>query len=302
MKKSGSLTVSFLILLIFIYFLYEYRVFSNLEQIVSNLDPLYLFISLLLYVSTYLFRAKRFTVMFPQISTKDLTAVMAVHTFFNNVFPFRSGEASFPIILKKFFGVELSISSGALLFARLLDLMSLSFLFLVSSLVVASHERKLLLIPLVSILAVILVLVLALKLLKMLRNRFFVIGALFYFFNQFVSTRKLSLIALYSLLTWLFKFSSFYFILRAAGVNLNFFQTVFVSTFGEITTVLPVHSIGGFGTYEAGLVGGFKLLGVKTSYALTVAFYFHVILLVMSGLLALAGWVYLQFRLRRVYR
>jgi len=299
LKKSSSLAVSVLIILIFVYFLYQYRVFSRLEEIFSSLHPLYLLISLLFYLSTYLFRAKRFTVMFPQISTADLTAVMCVHTFFNNIFPFRSGEASFPIILRKLFGVELPVSSGALLFARLLDLLSLSLLFLVSTLVVAAGRRELLLIPALALLVITLALVVAMKLLKALKGRFAVLETLFYFFSRFVSPGKLSLIAFYSLLTWLFKFVSFYFILQAAGVELDFFQTVFVSTFGELTTVLPVHSIGGFGTYEAGLVGGFRLLGVKTSYALTVAFYFHLILLFMSGLLALLGWLYLLFRLRR---
>jgi len=299
LKRSSSLAVSLVILLIFFYFLYEYKVFSRLGEVLSSLNPFYLLFSLLFYLSTYLFRAKRFTVMFPRISTADLTAVMCVHTFFNNVFPFRSGEASFPLILKKLFGVELSISSGALLFARLLDLASLSILFLLSTLVVAAGRRELLLIPLLALIVISLLIFVALKLLKALRNRFTVIGALFYFFNQFISFKKLSLIALYSLLTWLFKFVSFYFILKAGGVGLDFFQTVFVSTFGEITTVLPIHSIGGFGTYEAGLVGGFKLMGIKTSYALTVAFYFHLILLFMSAILALLGWLYLHLRLRK---
>ncbi len=299
MKKGSSLAVSLLILLVFAYFLYEYKVFSRLRELLTSLHPFYLLLSLLFYLATYLFRAKRFTVMFSQISTADLTAVMCVHTFFNNVFPFRSGEASFPIILKKLFNVELSISSGALLFVRLLDLSSLSLLFLISTLFVAVGRRELLFIPLLALLTIFLFLFISLKVLKALRNRFAVIGALFYFFNRFISLKKLSLIGLYSLLTWLFKFVSFYFILKAAGVELNLFQTIFASTFGEITTVLPIHSIGGFGTYEAGLVGGFKLLGIKTSYALTVAFYFHLILLAMSGLLALFGWLYLTYRVRR---
>ncbi|WP_457679487.1 lysylphosphatidylglycerol synthase domain-containing protein [Thermovibrio sp.] len=300
MKKRNSLLISLLILALFVYFLYEYNVFERLKEIFSVLSFHYLLLSLLFYLTTYFFRAKRFTVMFPQISTLDLVAVMAVHTFFNNVFPFRSGEASFPIILKKIFKVEVSVSSGALLFARLLDLLSLSFLFLTSTLFVASGRKELLLIPLLAFIVITFLIFVALKLLKALKNRFLVFNTLYLFFNQFVSLGKLAEIALFSLLTWLFKFISFYFILKAGEVNLNFFQTVFVSTFGELTTVLPIHSIGGFGTYEAGLVGGFKLLGIKTSFALTVAFYFHITLLTMSALLALLGWFYLWLRLRRV--
>ena len=86
--------------------------------------------------------------------------------------------------------------------------------------------------------------------------------------------------------------------MKAGNINLNFFETVFVSTFGEATTILPIHSFGGFGTYEAGLVGGFSLIGIKASFALTVAFYFHVLLLLMSGILAIVGWFYLSRKLK----
>jgi len=299
LKKRSSLLVSLLILALFAYFLYEYKVFYHMGEILKSLNPFYLAVSLILYLATYYFRAKRFTVMFPQISTLELSAVMAVHTFFNNLLPFRSGEASFPIILKKLFKVEISISSGALLFARLLDLLSLSFLFSLSVLVVAFGKRELLFLSVLLTFLLIGLLFIGFKLIKALKEKVALLSTLFLFFSQFVSPRKLTLIGIYSLGTWLFKFASFFFILKGAQVNLNFFQTVFVSTFGELTTVLPIHSIGGFGTYEAGLVGGFKLLGLKASYSLTVAFYFHLVLLLMSGLLAVLGWGYLWFKVKK---
>jgi len=300
LKKKGSLLVSLLIIATFAYFLYEYKVFRNLKELISSLHPFYLLLSLITYLTTYLFRAKRFKVMFPQIKTGELVAVMMVHTFFNNALPFRSGEASFPIILKKLFKVDATVSSGALVFARILDLLSLSAFFLFSAVAVATHRKELLVIPLLALFTLSLFVFIAMKLLGKIKEKFLFAQALFLFFNSFISFRKLFLIGTYSVLTWLFKFTSFYFILKGGGININFFQTVFVSTFGELTTVLPIHSIGGFGTYEAGLVGGFKLLGIKTSYALTVAFYFHLVLFAMSALLALLGWGYLSLKVKRV--
>jgi len=298
-KKRGSLAVSLVILLVFAYFLYEYDVFPKLEEIFRRLSLKFVALSLLFYASTYFFRAKRFEVLFPFIGTLDLAAVMAVHTFFNNVLPFRSGEASFPIILKKLFGVEVSSSSAALTVVRFLDLISLSLLFLVSVFAVSmTGRRELIVIPLAALTLLFLLLFLLYKLVKKLSGRFSFFAGVFTFISGFVSARKVAALFFYSLLTWLFKFLSFFFILRAGGIELNYFQTVFVSTFAELTTVLPVHSFAGFGTFEAGLVGGFALLGVKGSYALTVAFYFHLLLLLMSALLALTGWVYLSRRLR----
>ncbi|WP_456455345.1 lysylphosphatidylglycerol synthase transmembrane domain-containing protein [Thermovibrio sp.] len=299
MKRKSSFIISALIILLFAYFLYEYKAFKGLKEIASSLHPLYLLFSLITYLATYFFRAKRFKVMFPQIKTAELVAVMTVHTFFNNALPFRSGEASFPIILKKLFKVDATISSGALAFARILDLLSLSLLFLISAAAVATNRKELFIIPLLAFLILSAFAFLALKLLGKIKNKFLFAQALFLFFNSFISFKKLFLIGAYSLLTWLFKFISFYFILKGGSIKINFFQTVFVSTFGELTTVLPIHSIGGFGTYEAGLVGGFKLLGIKTGYALTVAFYFHLVLFTMSALLALFGWSYLLIKVKK---
>jgi uncharacterized protein (TIRG00374 family) len=292
--KRNSLLVSLIILSIFIYFLVEYNVFSKLNEILNCLFPIYLLLSLIIYISTYFLRAKRFTLFFPEIKTLDLSAVMAVHTFFNNLLPFRSGEASFPIILKKLFNVEGVISSATLLLVRLFDLLSLSILFTLSTVFISLQNKKLLLISVFLFFFVLLIIFIGFKLLRKFKNRFSIAFTLFGFFSNFNSKRNLTLVFTYSILNWTFKFLSFFFILKAGGINISFPKTIFAATFGELTTVLPIHSIGGFGTYEAGLVGGFALLGLKGSYALTVAFYFHLLLFTMSGVLAFFGWIYLS--------
>jgi len=294
--KRSKYFVPVLILVVFFFFLWRYGVFSRLPEIFENLDLRFVAVSLMLYALTYYFRALRFSVIFPSISVSDMMAVMSVHTFFNNVLPFRSGEASFPIILKKLFGVEVHASSTALLFVRFLDLLSLSAIFTVSVFAVAFQNKELIWLSFLIVVLLFLGFWLVVKVLNRLKLRFSVIAAVVTFAGTFISFRKIVRLLLYSLLTWFTKFASFYFIIKGGDLNLSFFQTVFVSTFGELTTILPIHSFAGFGTYEAGMVGGFKLLGVNTSYALTVAFYFHLILLLMSGILAALGWIYLMRR------
>ena len=253
-------------------------------------------IGLFFYTLTYFFRAKRFAVFFSRVKTIDLAAVIAVHTFFNNLLPFRSGEASFPIILKKLFGIEGIISSAALVVVRLFDLLSLSILFTLVTFGVAVENKRFFVVSLILTGAIFLTMVIGFKFLKVLKKRFGFASTLFFFFSEFKSVRNLGLVFFYSFFNWLTKFTAFYFFMKAGNLDLNFFQTTFVATFGELTTVLPIHSIGGFGTYEAGLVGGFALLGFKGGYALTVAFYFHLLLFLMSGFLALTGWIYLSRR------
>jgi len=302
LKSKKSFLVSIAILLLFGYFLYEYRVFENLREIFKKLSPEYLLLSLLFYSLTYFLRAERFFLAFKRrIGRLELVAVMAVHTFFNNLLPMRAGELSLPLILKRLFGVEFQSSGGVLLFMRVLDLLSLSFLFSLSTVALAlsKGEAPLLYLSFIIFFVLVVASLFLFKLLRFLSKRWIVFEGLFLIAKELSAFRALLKLFLQSLGIWLLKFFSFYFILKAAGLSFGFFETVFVSTFGEITSVLPLHSFGGFGTYEAGLVGGFKLLGLKTSYALTVAFYFHILLLAMSALLALAGWVYLSVRFKR---
>lgn len=296
--RRNSLLISILILAVFVYFLFEYRVFHHLQQLLRELYIPFLVVSLSLYSLTYVLRALRFTVFFPRIKPLELCAVLTVHTFFNNLLPFRSGEASFPIILKKLFSVDPLISSASLVVVRLFDLLSLSLIFTVSLLSISLKEKKFLGVSLLLSALIVVTFVLGFKLLKKLKKRFSFASTLFFFLSEFKSFKNLLLVFAYSLLNWILKFTAFFFILKAGKLKLSYFQTVFAATFGEITTVLPIHSLGGFGTYEAGLVGGFALLGFKGSYALTVAFYFHLLLFLMSGILAVMGWTYLSHSLK----
>ena len=48
---------------------------------------------------------------------------------------------------------------------------------------------------------------------------------------------------------------------------------------GDLTSILPVHNIGGAGTYEAGVVAGMLPFGVGASAALAAAINLHLFLL-----------------------
>jgi uncharacterized membrane protein YbhN (UPF0104 family) len=48
---------------------------------------------------------------------------------------------------------------------------------------------------------------------------------------------------------------------------------------GDLTSILPVHNIGGAGTYEAGVVAGMLPFGVGASAAIAAAINLHLFLL-----------------------
>ncbi|MCF3642725.1 flippase-like domain-containing protein [Rhizobium sp. TRM95111] len=83
---------------------------------------------LALLVSTYFVRAWRLYCYFPQETSGRFVALFhlaQVHNLLNIMLPFRSGETSFPLLMRSEFGVPLVRATSALLVMRLLDLHAL---------------------------------------------------------------------------------------------------------------------------------------------------------------------------------
>ena len=67
-------------------------------------------------------RFQRF--LFARMTVPDFAMIRIATNlnFFNYLLPFRIGEASFPLMLKRQYGTELKVSAAALVFVRLADL------------------------------------------------------------------------------------------------------------------------------------------------------------------------------------
>lgn len=85
-------------------------------------------LALALLVATYFVRTHRIQDYFPR-ETKGrfvrLFRVTQVHNILNIMLPFRTGETSFPLLMRSEFGVPLAHGTSALLVLRLLDLHAL---------------------------------------------------------------------------------------------------------------------------------------------------------------------------------
>lgn len=85
-------------------------------------------LALSLLVATYVLRTWRIYDYFPR-ETKSrfatLFRVVQLHNILNIMLPFRSGETSFPLLMKREFGVNLLRGTSALLVMRLFDLHAL---------------------------------------------------------------------------------------------------------------------------------------------------------------------------------
>ena len=89
-----------------------------------GLDPLALMLAILAFVASYLLRAGRVFDEFRDSTGASYLSILRltlVHNAMNNILPFRSGEATFPLLLSRWFKVPTTRAIVALLWLRIQD-------------------------------------------------------------------------------------------------------------------------------------------------------------------------------------
>ena len=120
-----------LLWLIFFGFIIAIEYFFGWKAILvpwQTLSPPAIVIAMLLFLLSYQIRTWRlYDYFLPHTKGNWLTTLrlMLLHNILNNLLPARSGEVSFPLLMKRYFSVGYSHSLPALLWFRLLDLHTL---------------------------------------------------------------------------------------------------------------------------------------------------------------------------------
>ena len=225
-----------------------------------------------LLVSTYFVRAWRLYDYFPRETAGrfiELFHLAQVHNLLNIMLPFRSGETSFPLLMRSEFAVPLLHGTSALLVMRLLDLHAL--LAAGGLGLVLSSATKLVpgLIWVAFLVAPIPAFLLKGPILSALRPR--LKGKLARILDGIVDGLPSDLFALLrawmaTVINWGVKVLVFAWALGLMGV------APLAATFGgalggELSSVLPFHAPAGVGTYSAGIVAGAVSLGAPIDRA-----------------------------------
>lgn len=206
------------------------------------------------------------------------------HNVLNNFLPMRGGEVSFPVLMSRYFAVPAGRSVPVLLWFRVLDLHALLCIgggaFLWHSVGAGSG-------------AAILVLGLPLPLLGIwlrhwLLNRLpaAASGRWARAVRGLVKalpegTAHARGAVLWTWLNWCIKLAALAWVLmQFSGVGPA--VAIYSAILGDLTSVLPIHSAGGFGTYEAGIAAGLVPSGLDLQAALKVGLSTHLFVLGVS--------------------
>lgn len=290
-----------------------------------------LLVVLPLYAGVVLVRGARIrSLVGRQESILRYGSVSAVHTFFTNVLPFRTGEFALPILLKKFGMAEFVKGSGVLVAVRLLDLVVLFTAMLLSGLLVDNSLVSGLGIWLGVGVAVCLLLLLAViaaavrggasSVLEQLR-----LPAAFGSRLRNILTRLESALSIgpsssgdavvepadsarrsstarlftaafvWSVLSWALVFACFQLMLDWAGVReLTLPETILGSSGAIVAAFIPINTLMSLGTIEAGWAASLYLVGVEPATGVVVGFRLHVAVLLLNALFAVFGLLMLR--------
>ncbi|MFW5954773.1 MAG: lysylphosphatidylglycerol synthase domain-containing protein [Guyparkeria sp.] len=221
------------------------------------IDPVALAVAVVLMLASYVLRTLRITRYFRVLLAGHFWATFRLsswHNLMNNLLPMRSGEVAFPVLMRSYFGLSPLRSVPVLFWFRLLDLQVVVVIALL-----AGGAMVGLTVPWIAFLVVLLLAPLGVYLLRAplhrrvakgdgrLRGRLIeVLEALPDRPRLFVGT------LVWTWANWAVKLCALGWVL-AALAPVGFVEGVLGAIGGDLTTVLPVHAPGGFGTYEAGV-------------------------------------------------
>ena len=299
----------------------------NLSDIIATLtsiDPVYILMGFILYLCSYFFKTLRFYILLNnKVSIKHLFSIVCIHNMANNILPARTGEISYVYLSNKLHNIPLGEGVASLIVARVFDFATISFLFFLSTMLIRDLPEvvsRIIWIP-----AVLLVFVLlfffaiaffveySLETIRRVADR---INALQFSLVQYLlrnvdetlqsyksmkSKRLFGGVFVASIMIWCFQYSMLYILANAMNIHLAFWCMIFALTFAFFTTVLPIQTIGGFGTIEGGWALGFMIMGISKEMAISSGFGFHAILLGFALVIGAFGLLNIYLKNRAQY-
>lgn len=262
-----------------------------------NWSLVQLLLVFVLILITYLIRAVRIWEYFrtePGVRFLSCVKLTLFHNLANNLLPMRSGEASFPLLMRSYFGLAMSRTTGTLLWFRLLDLLVVLLLGAAAWMLWETAHIALWTVWLMALCSPLLIVsiqgVLKRTLSRLPEGK---IQRLAYSILSGMPQSMGPLLRSLGLTwaNWSLKLSVFALVIMVF-TDLNSLNAFIGSLGGELSSILPFHAPAGLGTYEAGVVAGAVLTGgtESTEQALQGGINLHILLILstlIGGVIAL---------------
>lgn len=260
----------------------------------------------------YVVRSLRFYMILKKNIIK-IFMISIMHNFFNRILPFRMGELVWPLLLKKYLGVSIVHGIGVLLLVRYLDFLAIAVCFTAAALIikppfftsqVLALMTAMIILQILSLiflqqfiqLSINIVQKIKIGLLKnkvrKLTDRLLDLKSDLQNQNMFV---LICTMALLSLCNWMALYIIFYAYVVMLATDFSLLHVIVASSaVAVITNLLPINSIGRFGTFELGWAAGYVLLGMPKETAIPLGLFVNVANTVLTGIMMAGAYCYLK--------
>ena len=240
-----------------------------------------------LSAAVLLSRVVRFQVLFPEAAFVRLGAITALQNFFVRVMPFRLGELSFPILLKRHLGESAAKAVVYLLLVRLLELWLLVCAALWAVLSLLGTEKAQGAVGLVVGLAIVSILLVTFgswlrfgvrvvarlverlpprrsspRLVQVVESLTAVVSR-----SERLSPAQRAKLLATSVVVVVLQYMMLAVLARAFGVELGVWQAIVGISLAQAASALPIATVGTFGAYEAGWTAGLVMVGLPIDAA-----------------------------------
>ncbi|MBD3322943.1 hypothetical protein GF339_00065 [candidate division KSB3 bacterium] len=282
----------------------------------ADIDWSYYGIIVGLYLLRTFLRSLRFSLV-TRTGMKDVYMISAIHAFLNTILPLRSGELTWPVLMKKYTNVSFGNSVTLLLVLRYLDILCVILLFTGASFIVrpAFMNR-----PMYFLLGCVLIM----QVVCIIYGRVFIkiivwvekkiawpfvtdklekVKNIFRQFQHYIHPAQtywqiIGILGILTLLNWLTMYAIFSYYIRMFHIEFAFIHVIIGASFVTLGSNLPINSFGKFGTFELTWAAGFILLGMSKDIAVPLGLFINVSNTVLSCSVALIGYINLTLSAR----
>ncbi len=206
-----------------------------------------------------------------------MTRLLLQHNAWVVLLPMRAGEIAFPVLMRRYFAVPVERSVPALVWLRLMDLHTLVLaLLVVFSLIWRSTAVIAITVTWAALLLAGFYLARRLSEVKPKLDPTTRFAALTRGVLSAIPPSTSRVAEDWGLTTanWLLKLFAFGWIIKVFA-SLNYHPSLVGAVGGELSSIIPINGLGGFGTYEAGVIIAMQAVGVAWESALTGAVNLH---------------------------
>ncbi len=304
-QRVAKIGVPTVLAIVIAYFLLRQIDLQQIPQTLSRLSIKALLIGFVCYCLLVLAKTFRFRALLNLESrVHRIFPILALHTFWGNILPMRTGDASYVYLMQRRQKVDATQGIASLLVASLIDLVLLIGLVIATAWLLRTELRDtfsgtvLYLVPLLiggGLIAVVLFVYAAptacMKFaerctapLLRLEKRPIIWGInkgleVLRQLTAFRSNRRYLEVWLYSLLCLVIRFGFQCYLVIEMGIDIPMTEVLFALAFTNVFNLLPVQTVGNFGTTEFPFVWLLHHFGTSVENATVTGFSLHILIL-----------------------